>query len=151
MLRLDVLRTHCPLIFEQWKWVILYGSTIVSLTWSLDCPIFKYVQGQGFIQCQKPLANIMFGVVQHTTDFRYDFLGLLAGEILFWANFIISFALSQYRQEQIRIRITVRHQYACSITCWILYSSDNDNNKAYVMIIGKFYVIVHSRRRWDGT
>ena len=32
---------------------------------SIDYPLLKYGQGQGFSQCQKPLANVMFGVVQH--------------------------------------------------------------------------------------
>ena len=46
-----------------------------------------------------------------------------------------------------RIRITVQHQDACSIAGWRLHSSENDDNNVYVKIIGKFYDIVHARRR----
>ena len=54
-----------PPIFVQWKWVILYGSTIRFLICSLYYPLLKYSQGQGLKQFQKPLATVMFGVVQH--------------------------------------------------------------------------------------
>ena len=60
---------RCPwdtflLIFGRWQYNMLYGYTIVSLICSLDYLLFKYGQGWGLRQCQKPLATIMFGVVQ---------------------------------------------------------------------------------------
>ena len=65
MLRLYVLIKHYPLIFGQWQWIILYGSIIVSLIYSLDYTLLKYDQGQGLSQCHKPLATLVFGVVQN--------------------------------------------------------------------------------------
>ena len=65
MLRLDLLREHCILMFGQWKYIIMYGSTIGSLTFSLNYLPLKYGQGKGLNQCQKLLAIVMFGVVQH--------------------------------------------------------------------------------------
>ena len=44
---------------------MMYDYTIVSLICSLDYPLLKYGLGQGLSQCQKPLATVMFGVVQH--------------------------------------------------------------------------------------
>ena len=32
---LNILRTHCPLIFGQWQWIIMYGYTIGYLTCGL--------------------------------------------------------------------------------------------------------------------
>ena len=54
-----------PLIFGQWKCIMLYGSTIGYLICSMYNPLFKYGQGQGLSQCQKPLATVMFGVFQN--------------------------------------------------------------------------------------
>ena len=65
MLFLASLVTHCPLIFDQWQWIMLYGSTTGPLICSLDYPLFKKGQGQGLNQFQKPLATIIFGFVQH--------------------------------------------------------------------------------------
>ena len=65
MLSFDVLMKYCPLILGQRQWIMLYGYTIVPLTYSPAYPLFKYGQDQGLSQCQKPLATVMFGVVQH--------------------------------------------------------------------------------------
>ena len=46
-----------------------------------------------------------------------------------------------------RIRITVRHQDECSIACWRLNYSNNDDNQVYVHIVDKFYVTVDTRIR----
>ena len=48
---------------------------------------------------------------------------------------------------KVRIMINVRNHDACSITGYILHFSDNDNNKVYVKIIGKLYVIIQARRK----
>ena len=40
-------------------------DTIGSLIYSVDYPLLKYGQGQGLNQCQKNLATLIFGVVQH--------------------------------------------------------------------------------------
>ena len=56
---------HAELIFGQRQWIMLYRSTIRPLICSLDYPLLKYDQGQGLNQYQKPLATVMFGVVQH--------------------------------------------------------------------------------------
>ena len=42
-----------PLIFCQWQYIMMYGSIIGSLPFSMDCPLLKYGQGQGLIHCQK--------------------------------------------------------------------------------------------------
>ena len=65
MLRLDLLKTHCTLIFGQWQWIILYMYTIGYLVRSLGYILLKYGQCQGFSQCRKTLATAVFGVVQH--------------------------------------------------------------------------------------
>ena len=52
-------------IFDQCQWIMLYESTIGYLIYSLDYPLLKYGQGQVWNQCQKPLATVVFGVVQH--------------------------------------------------------------------------------------
>ena len=57
-----------PLIFNQWQWILLYGSTIGPLICSLDYPLLKYGQGQGLNQCQKPFATVTFGVVHHMIE-----------------------------------------------------------------------------------
>ena len=49
-----------PLIFGQWQSIMLYVSTIISLSFSLFYPLFRYDQGQYLIQCQKPLTTFMF-------------------------------------------------------------------------------------------
>ena len=38
---------------------------IYSLICSLDYLLLKYGQDQGLFQCKKPLATVMFGVVQN--------------------------------------------------------------------------------------
>ena len=65
MLCFDVLRTHFSLIFCQWQWIMLYGSKIGPLIFSLDYLLLKYGQGQDLNQYQKPLATVTFVVVQH--------------------------------------------------------------------------------------
>ena len=42
-----LLRTYCPLIFGQWKWIMIYGSTIGSPTSSKKYLLLRYVQGKG--------------------------------------------------------------------------------------------------------
>ena len=77
--------------------------------------------------------------------------GLLAGRFDFERISKSVLRLLRTARIKTRIRIYVQHQYLCSTAGWILHSGDNDNNKACVTIIGKFYVILHSRRRRDGT
>ena len=42
----------------------MYGSTIGSLTCSMDDMIFRYGQVQGFSKCHKSYVTNMFGAVQ---------------------------------------------------------------------------------------
>ena len=46
-----------------------------------------------------------------------------------------------------KIGIVVQHQDTCSVAGWKMHSSNNDENKVYVNIIDKFYVIVQARIR----
>ena len=61
----DLLRTYCPLIFGQWKWIMMYGFTIWSPIFSLEYLLLRYGQGKGLNQCQKTGVTFIFGLVQH--------------------------------------------------------------------------------------
>ena len=61
----DLLRTYFPLIFGQWKWIMMYGFTIWSPTYSKKYILLRHVQGKGLIQCQKTGVAFIFGLVQH--------------------------------------------------------------------------------------
>ena len=86
-----------------------------------------------------------------TTVFRNNFPGFSC-----WVDLILIKFQNQFRDfsaqpGKIRTGVFVERQYAYNVAGWRLNSSYNDNNKFYVRIIDNFYIIVHTRRGWDGT
>ena len=112
------------------------------------CPFFKWV-GSNIDN-----KTIIWTISSHNQNIEQDnsllhmiillrseiiFPGLLAGEILFWANFKISFSLAHHSQEKMRIGIDVQLQYACRVSVRVMHSSEGY----------RYYILVHDRRRWS--
>ena len=65
MIKLDGLRAHFPNDFWTMEMYYFYGYIIWFLSFILLYLILIYGQGQGLIQCHKPLVTFMFVVSQH--------------------------------------------------------------------------------------